>query len=248
VSGNKSLMETPHNATRVLAYTLKDRDLGKLHKAASVGDVDKLIDLIICQKKDIDKVDRKHRTALHIACAMGHVEVVKFLAEVRADLNLCDGQNRTALMKAVQGQNERCVSVLLENHAEVHIADIDGNTALHLAAHSKSVSIARLLLTQDVNINALNNEGLSALSVAVRIDAKHADNIKKLPLIIATANEMHAMTQLLLGNLGWKMKNQNLILKSKKRQPLIVSRYSMRSPLFLSPTPPETRTEISWPS
>uniref|UniRef100_A0A8C6S5J5 CCDC144C-like coiled-coil domain-containing protein n=1 Tax=Neogobius melanostomus TaxID=47308 RepID=A0A8C6S5J5_9GOBI len=171
----------------VLAYTLKDRDLGKLHKAASVGDVDKLIDLIICQKKDIDKVDRKHRTALHIACAMGHVEVVKFLAEVRADLNLCDGQNRTALMKAVQGQNERCVSVLLENHAEVHIADIDGNTALHLAAHSKSVSIARLLLTQDVNINALNNEGLSALSVAVRADhVEMAELLLKKALMLNT--------------------------------------------------------------
>uniref|UniRef100_A0A8C6WEK2 CCDC144C-like coiled-coil domain-containing protein n=1 Tax=Neogobius melanostomus TaxID=47308 RepID=A0A8C6WEK2_9GOBI len=165
----------------------RDRDLGKLHKAASVGDVDKLIDLIICQKKDIDKVDRKHRTALHIACAMGHVEVVKFLAEVRADLNLCDGQNRTALMKAVQGQNERCVSVLLENHAEVHIADIDGNTALHLAAHSKSVSIARLLLTQDVNINALNNEGLSALSVAVRADhVEMAELLLKKALMLNT--------------------------------------------------------------
>lgn len=41
------------------------------------------------------------RTALHIACASGHVEVVHFLVESKAKLNLCDNQNRSALMKVI---------------------------------------------------------------------------------------------------------------------------------------------------
>lgn len=41
------------------------------------------------------------RTALHIACASGHVEVVQFLVENKAKLNLCDNQNRSALMKVI---------------------------------------------------------------------------------------------------------------------------------------------------
>lgn len=40
-----------------------------------------------------------YRTALHIACANGHVDVVQFLLESKAKLNLCDNQNRSALMK-----------------------------------------------------------------------------------------------------------------------------------------------------
>lgn len=43
-----------------------------------------------------------YRTALHIACASGHVEVVHFLLERKARLNLCDNQNRSALMKVIQ--------------------------------------------------------------------------------------------------------------------------------------------------
>ncbi len=42
-----------------------------------------------------------YRTALHIACASGHVEVVQFLVESKAKLNLCDNQNRSALMKVI---------------------------------------------------------------------------------------------------------------------------------------------------
>lgn len=41
------------------------------------------------------------RTALHIACASGHAEVVQFLVESKAKLNLCDNQNRSALMKVI---------------------------------------------------------------------------------------------------------------------------------------------------
>lgn len=42
-----------------------------------------------------------YRTALHIACASGHAEVVQFLVESKAKLNLCDNQNRSALMKVI---------------------------------------------------------------------------------------------------------------------------------------------------
>lgn len=39
------------------------------------------------------------RTALHLACANGHPEVVTLLVERKCHLNLCDHENRTALMK-----------------------------------------------------------------------------------------------------------------------------------------------------
>ena len=40
-----------------------------------------------------------HRTALHLACANGHSEVVALLLERKCQLNLCDSEYKTALMK-----------------------------------------------------------------------------------------------------------------------------------------------------
>ncbi|KAK2842567.1 hypothetical protein Q5P01_012767 [Channa striata] len=151
-----------------VGYELKEKDLGKVHKAASVGDLAKLKHL--AKKNDINQLDKENRTALHIACATGHVEVVQFLVENKAKLNLCDNQNRSALMKAVQGQHERSASILLENHAEPNLVDINGNTALHLAANIPSISTAVLLLEHEADINAQNKEGFTPLAVAVRED------------------------------------------------------------------------------
>ncbi|TKS68207.1 Ankyrin repeat domain-containing protein 26 [Collichthys lucidus] len=160
---------TPDNGSALsVGYELKDKDLGKVHKAASVGDLAKLKQL--AKKNDINQLDKENRTALHIACANGHVDVVQFLLESKAKLNLCDNQNRSALMKAVQCQHEPCVSMLLENHADPNLVDINGNTALHLAANIPSISTAASLLEHEADINAQNKEAFTPLTVAVRED------------------------------------------------------------------------------
>lgn len=204
---------TPDNGSVLsLGYELKEKDLGKVHKAAWVGDLAKLKQLANKQKNDINQLDKENRTALHIACAAGHVEVVQFLVESKAKLNLCDNQNRSALMKAVEGQHERCVGILLENHSEPNLVDINGNTALHLAANIPSVSTARLLLEHEANINAPNKEGLTPLSVAVREDhiemaefllkegasVNTTDENKRSALMIAAGNGQIGMLRLLL--------------------------------------------------
>uniref|UniRef100_A0A8C3A4L4 Si:ch211-272n13.3 n=1 Tax=Cyclopterus lumpus TaxID=8103 RepID=A0A8C3A4L4_CYCLU len=160
---------TPDNGSVLsVGYELKEKDLGKVHKAASVGDLAKLKQLV--KKNDINQLDKENRTALHIACASGHVEVVQFLVESKAKLNLCDNQNRSALMKAVQGQHERCVSILLENHAEPNLVDVNSNTALHLAANIPSISTTVRLLEHEADINAQNKDGFTPLIVSVRED------------------------------------------------------------------------------
>nr|XP_046249237.1 ankyrin repeat domain-containing protein 36A isoform X2 [Scatophagus argus] len=193
-----------------VGYELKDKDLGKVHKAAAAGDLAKLKQL--SKKNDINQLDKENRTALHIACASGHVEVVQFLLESKAKLNLCDNQNRSALMKAVQCQHERCVNILLENHADPNLVDINGNTALHLAANIPSISTAALLLEHEADINAQNKEAFTPLTVAVREDhiemaafllkegasVNFVDQDQRSPLMIAAANGQIGMLRLLL--------------------------------------------------
>ncbi|XP_076742152.1 ankyrin repeat domain-containing protein 26 isoform X4 [Maylandia zebra] len=207
----KHPLDTPDSASRLsVGYELKDKDLGKVHKAALAGDLAKLKQL--AKKNDVNQLDKENRTALHIACASGHVEVVHFLVESKAKLNLCDNQNRSALMKAVQGQHDNCVSILLENHADPNLMDINGNTALHLAANIPSVPTAVLLLQHGAQINSQNKEGFTPLIVAVRenhiemaqfllketADVNSVDQDQRSPLMIAAGNGEVCMVKVLL--------------------------------------------------
>ncbi|RXM30151.1 Ankyrin repeat domain-containing protein 26 [Acipenser ruthenus] len=191
-------------------YELKEKDLGKLHKAASTGDLSKLKQL--AKKHDLSQLDKDNRTPLHLACAHGHVDVVHFLTESKAKLNLCDNDNRSPLMKAVQCQQERCVVTLLEHDADPNLVDINGNTALHLAALIPAISMAIQLLDHDARINATNKEGCTPLILAATenhqemvefllkegadVDAK--DKSKRTSLMIAANNGQISLVRLLL--------------------------------------------------
>ncbi|XP_052400019.1 ankyrin repeat domain-containing protein 26 isoform X13 [Carassius gibelio] len=167
--GSRSPSET--GSVLSASYDLKEKDLAKIHKAAFSGDVAKIRQL--AKKNDLNQLDKENRTALHIACACGHTDVVQFLVESKAKLNLCDNQNRSALMKAVQCEQDRSVSLLLEHEADPNLVDINGNTALHLSARIPSLPVALQLLEHSANINAQNKDGNTPLMLAVM--ENHAD-------------------------------------------------------------------------
>nr|XP_057931201.1 ankyrin repeat domain-containing protein 26 isoform X6 [Doryrhamphus excisus] len=202
---------TPNRGNVVsVGYEVKEKDLGKFHKAAWKGDVSKLEHLV--KSNDINQVDKQNRTALHIACASGNSEVVKFLVEKKAKLNLCDNENRTALIKAVQGQHDVIVNILLENNADPNLMDVNGNTALHLASSMPSISTVDILVKHDADINVHNKEGLSPLTVSVQedhldvtefllkngADVNNLDKDQRSPLMIAAGSGHISMVRMLL--------------------------------------------------
>ncbi|XP_012510306.1 PREDICTED: ankyrin repeat domain-containing protein 26 [Propithecus coquereli] len=96
------------------------------------------------------------RTALHLACANGHSEVVTLLVDRKCQLNMCDSENRTALVKAVQCQEEECATILLEHGADPNLTDVHGNTALHYAVYNENIPITAKLLLHNANTEAKN--------------------------------------------------------------------------------------------
>ncbi|XP_066847127.1 ankyrin repeat domain-containing protein 26 isoform X10 [Anser cygnoides] len=147
------------------AYELRQKELGKLHRAAAGGDLAQVRQGL--KKHGIDERDKAQRTPLHLACANGHVDVVTYLVENKCKLNLFDNDNRSPLMKAVQCQQEKCVAILLEHGADLNLADASGNTALHLAAAAPNTSLAGMLLEHNAHIDAQNKEGYTPLILAV---------------------------------------------------------------------------------
>ncbi|KAK2501250.1 hypothetical protein MC885_004509, partial [Smutsia gigantea] len=107
------------------------------------------------------------RTALHLACANGHVEVVTLLVQRKCELNLCDNEERTPLLKAIQCQQEDCALILLESGADPYVRDISGNNALHYAACGSRITTAARLLLYNVDMEARNKHNLTPLLLAI---------------------------------------------------------------------------------
>ncbi|KAM9313226.1 ankyrin repeat domain-containing protein 26 [Gastrophryne carolinensis] len=148
-----------------LGYELKEKELSKLHRAASTGDSARIRALL--PKHDINQLDKENRTPLHLACANGHPDAVKLLVENKAKLNICDNDSRTPLIKAIQCQHEQCANILLDHDADPNVVDVNGNSSLHLAALIPSMAVAVQLLEHGGNINAVNKDGCTPLMLAV---------------------------------------------------------------------------------
>ncbi|XP_076690340.1 ankyrin repeat domain-containing protein 30A [Callospermophilus lateralis] len=149
-------------------YHIRDKDTGKIHKAASMGNVAKVQHLLILGENGVNDKDKKNRTALHFACAYGHPEVVTLLVERKCNIDICDSDGSTALIKAIQCQEEECATILLEHGADPNVMDSSGNTALHYAVYIENTSIAVKLLLHNANTEAKNKDGHTPLLLALR--------------------------------------------------------------------------------
>ncbi|XP_009998149.1 PREDICTED: ankyrin repeat domain-containing protein 7-like, partial [Chaetura pelagica] len=200
-------------ASATSARQLQSTAMSRLHRAAARGDLAWLRRWRWALRViGIDSPDQEKRTPLHLACANGHVDVVRFLVRQNCQLNPYDNWRRSPLMKAVQSQREECVAVLLEHGASPNLQDTDGNTALHLAVLSNDINIVLLLLEHHADIDAENREGCTPLMLAVwehhkdvavllllkGADVHAPDLYKRTPLMIAASDGQLDLVRILL--------------------------------------------------
>ncbi|XP_022347259.1 ankyrin repeat domain-containing protein 26 [Enhydra lutris kenyoni] len=173
-------------------YNIHVKDFKEIHRAAVMGNILKMQRLLLLGK-DVNKRDKKKRTPLHLACTIGHADMVDFLVERKCELDLYDQDCRTPLMKAVQYQEEACVTILLEHGANPRLTDNFGNTALHYAVAGENTSIAEKLILYHANIEARNKFELT-------------------PFLLAITENKYQMVELLIG----KKADVHVVDKSKR--------------------------------
>ncbi|XP_061181220.1 ankyrin repeat domain-containing protein 50-like [Saccostrea echinata] len=132
---------------------------------------------------DVNDVDEKNRTPLHIAVQNSLVNVTEALLQCKANVNAIEnGTSRTPLMicagksliscdansEEEYSQSLKILSVLLEKGADINISDARGYTALHIALQNGNILAASVLIHQGAKSNCLKEEAVqSAYEVAL---------------------------------------------------------------------------------
>ena len=129
---------------------------------------------------EIKTTDEMKTTALGVAVAKGHIEIVENLLKKGADVNAKDAQNNTAIFTAIEDCDVDMVDVLLNYNPDLMVCDVYGNTPLIKAATSEyyDVKIVEMLLNKGVDVNARSNFGQTALMGAA--ERGHFEKVKML--------------------------------------------------------------------
>lgn len=121
---------------------------------------------------NLEKPDKKMRTALHMAAKQGSepmtTKLIEKLKENNATIDPVDKDGNTPLHLAIKYANEHIVRVLLENGADVKKCGENGSNILHLAAAYNNLTTFMYLIDHCTEINAKNKDDMTPLHVALQ--------------------------------------------------------------------------------
>jgi ankyrin repeat protein len=152
-----------------------------LHEAVRGGDSSQVMELL-SGDCDINTMDDKHRTALHLAAWKGDAVIVEILLNHKADPLLEAMDAFTALHFAVQIGNIRCCELLLNADKSLLEKQITkgGKTPLHLAIGKCHVNVVKLLLDAGANIHMKTKGGMNARMLAASCQHSKEDIVELL--------------------------------------------------------------------
>ncbi|ODS63902.1 MAG: hypothetical protein ABS41_04450 [Arenimonas sp. SCN 70-307] len=145
--------------------------------AAAAGDDDPAgVQLLLRHKARVDARGQRQRSALHLACAAGNVEVVAALLDAGADRNARDADGLTPLLETARHGQAAVLARLAQARPDIAAVDALGRNALVLAAASEAgPELARHLIAMGVDPEQRDQDGRRAL--------EHALGLGRWPLV-----------------------------------------------------------------
>lgn len=165
---------------------------------------------------DVDsETDSNHDTALTLACAGGHEELVELLLSRGADIEHRDKKGFTPLILAATAGHEKVVEILLTHGADIEAqSERTKDTPLSLACSGGRYEVVELLLTRGANKEHRNVSDYTPLSLAAsggyvniiklllahgaEINSRTGSKLGISPLMLAAMNGHTAAVKLLL--------------------------------------------------
>jgi len=158
--------------------TLLDENEPKLFTLIKEQKIEEIKSLISAnaENSNIDTKDYNDNTALHVACRIGNIEIIKLLLDKGTNINAQNFSKTTPLYIAVLNNNFDLVNLLLSKGADVNISDILGKTPLMLALQSvenqkdsdTSYKMVKLLLDNGAGLNAKDKNGEYVIHYAAK--------------------------------------------------------------------------------
>jgi len=131
-----------------------------LHKAM-INIQESEIHRLIEAGSEVNAVDEKGRTVLHLAAGIGRFSIVKYLVEHGADTHIKDNSHKTPLVYAIE-KNHIKVIVYLSQRVNIAIDNIDKDI-FYLAEVGEVDKVREFFET--VDINSINKDGKTILHI-----------------------------------------------------------------------------------
>ncbi len=142
-------------------------DYGTTLHAASAGGHEKIVQILLNEKIDVNAQAGIYGTALAAASREGHEKIVQILLNKKADVNAQGGAYGPALTAASREGHEKIVQILLNKKADVNAqAGRYYGTALTAASAEGHEKIVQILLDKKVDVNAQGGAYGTALTAA----------------------------------------------------------------------------------
>ncbi|XP_023315393.1 uncharacterized protein LOC106652425 [Trichogramma pretiosum] len=152
---------------------------------------------------DVNVLNDKGETALHVAITQDNVPLVKFLLDKGANLESRTKTRDTALHLAVADNssstardNLQLVSYLLTRPFDVRARNIYGETALHNAVKFSDKRVVELLLVNGFQPNDVTNNGSTALHYALCRPRKYEQLLDIISLLMQFGAEINVKNKL----------------------------------------------------
>jgi len=154
-----------HDATAAIRSACAELDV---FEAATLGDADRLHELLHEEPSLIDARSPDDATALHFAAFFTQPETARLLVDHGADVHAVSPTfgNVTPLHSAAAGGSAEIVHLLVEAGSDPNARQNGGFTALHAAAQNGDVAMARDLLDHGAEVDTATEDGRTALSIA----------------------------------------------------------------------------------
>eukprot|EP00904_Undaria_pinnatifida_P013533 jgi/Undpi1/930/HiC_scaffold_10.g04394.m1 len=146
-------------------------DEGKtaLHCCMSHADTTAAVEVLLEYGADVNRsYGPSNRTALHVASANGHHELVRLVCRAGARIEQVGTEGAAPLHLAAAFGGTEAVTALLECGADVNcVTEKYGFTPLHIAAKGGSAELVRVMCAAGAKVDAIPSDGLTALCYAV---------------------------------------------------------------------------------
>ena len=133
---------------------------------ASIGDHQKIVDLLIKEGCPLEHYDAEGYTALQHACKKGHLSVAKSLITNGALIDAPGPQGQTALHLAMHVPHQNVVMLLIQHKASVNARDATFRTPLHIGATHGNVAMCNYLLNEGAQLDSREVQSKTPLQLA----------------------------------------------------------------------------------